>query len=358
MEQNEARAKVPKYLVTRDLSVLVRRWAEGQGFHVPGREFFEELHRDLDAELRRIFEPLGIAVTFMSWAEIKGNLLSLIEREANGYPVISLDRAYVETADIRFSTNRLVSWSSHNRSWSDLGHGPRPGAGMITTQLERIASSSALARLKDKKVVVVDDGVWTGKTFYALQELLRGRGIEIQKFLVALHIKQQTPSDLLKKLRAPIIPPDDERFKFEPGEVMEWVCKRDFFLGVPYSGRTLGIRDLGLPNGSDDPAAIRTYYPRQPLPGNQGAPYLLPLGNPIGWASIPAEEAKAFSQVCLGLARRLYEGIEEETSRVLGYPRPVFVKDLARPPFFYRRPDVRVIAEIDKSLEILETLKL
>ena len=342
-----------KYLVTSDLSVLVRRWAAKNDFHVPGREFFRGIHVALEDELKRIFEPRDIEVDFLSWATMKGRLLALIEAEVNGYPIIALDGVYVENPDMRFETNRLQGWQKNRRAWTDLGNGPRPGAGMISTQLERINNHSALYSLQEKKVVVVDDGVWTGRTFFALQELLKEHGIEVVKFLVGLYIKQ---ADCEIKLDAPIIAA--EHGLFSQGEIFEWVCQRDYVPGISYSGRTIGQSVDGMNLTGPTSPAEKKFYPNQPMAGNYGAPYVLPLGDPHSWASIPKEEVKAFSRFCLELARKLYDGIERETSRVLGYHRPVLVKDLDRPPFFYRHPDWTVLREIETSLNILESMKV
>ena len=345
--------KRQKYLVTSDLSVLVRRWAESSGFHVPGREFFREIHSALEDELRRIFDPQGIEVEFLSWGTMKGRMLDLIEDKSEGLPIISLDPVYVENPDMRFHTNRLQGWSKRGRTWTDLGNGPRPNAGMIATQITRISQHSALFERDQKRVVVVDDGVWTGRTFFALQELLKEHEIEVAKFLVGLHIQQANSAITLD---SPIIPAEKGLFKV--GEIVEWVCERDFFLGVDYSGRTIGRNSEGGGFNGSSSGAEKNYYPNQPMAGNYGAPYVLPLGAPQLWASIPRSEVKQFSRVCLELARQLYNAIETETARVLGYGRPVLVRDLARPPFFYRHPDYSVLREIETSMKILGTMRV
>lgn len=342
----------PKYLVTADIAVLVRRWAEQNRFHAPSREFFSGLQQELMVALSEIFEPRGIQPDLLNWTDMKSRLMSLIEEEARGLPVISLDSVYVENADMRFSVTRLNALK--DGTWIDLGHGPRPNAGMVDTQLTRIVQSSALEGLNDRRVVVVDDGVWSGSTFYALQELLKERGIEVAKFLVGVYRKSEDPAgqEYLQKLDAKVIPTEEGDYK--PGEIFEWVCMRDFFPGVPFSGRTVG--SLGETANGIELAAVAQFYPSQPVFGNIGAPYVLTLGNPVDWACIPAEHAKAFSLKCLELTRRLFVAIEEETSRVLGYHRPVQVKDLDRVPFRYLHRDWPVIRELDKTIEMVDRM--
>jgi len=305
--------------------------------------------RGLIAELQRIFGPLGIDVQFISWSEMQQRLTSLIEEHsADRPPIITLDPVYVEGADMMFSTNRLTGFSKHSSTWTDLGKGPRPGSPMIDVQLAEMARHSSLGR--SKRVIVVDDGVWTGGTLAALDQLFLVRGIRVDKFLVALQIRQEEESHELRGIEDRIIAHRDG--DFAPGEVIDYVCERDFYVGVPYSGRTLGVSVSA--NGASGPkSAIQIYYPNLPMPGNFGAPYVAPLGDPEHWASIPSPEVKAFSRACLMLSRRLYVEVEKETKRRIGHARPVLVKDLDRPPFLYKKPDWHVIHEIDISLDKL-----
>ena len=90
-----------QYLVTSDLSVLVKRWAKSKGLHVPGRRFFAGIHGDLETELRRIFSERDVEVVFLPWITMKTRLMQLIDEQSRGLPVISLDPVFVENADTR-----------------------------------------------------------------------------------------------------------------------------------------------------------------------------------------------------------------------------------------------------------------
>jgi len=76
-------------------------------------------------------------------------------------------------------------------------------------------------------------------------------------------------------------------------EVIDEICERDFYPGVPLSGRTV----------------------KGQL--NVGAPYLLPFGKPTHWASIPKEWEKEFSRFCLQQTIKLWEEIEEISGKVV-----------------------------------------
>ena len=83
-------------------------------------------------------------------------------------------------------------------------------------------------------------------------------------------------------------------------EVIDEVCERDFYPGVPLSGRLLA--------GGE----------------NIGIPYLLPFGNPESWASIPSQQAANFSKFCLRQTISLFDEIERCSDK------QVFCRNLGR----------------------------
>ena len=85
--------------------------------------------------------------------------------------------------------------------------------------------------------------------------------------------------------------------------VSDQVCERDFYPGVPYSGREHFTYD------------------------NASFPYVLPFGKPQKWASIPEKEANQFSCICLDNTVALFEEIEKMNDMTIccqSVPRPVF----------------------------------
>ena len=76
-------------------------------------------------------------------------------------------------------------------------------------------------------------------------------------------------------------------------QVVDEVCERDFYLGIPYSGRSLmGGENFGLS-------------------------YILPFGNPEAWASIPNEYQKFFSIFCINQTIKLFEEIENSSNKIV-----------------------------------------
>ncbi len=74
-------------------------------------------------------------------------------------------------------------------------------------------------------------------------------------------------------------------------EVIDEVCERDFYPGVPFSGRSLiGESNIGLP-------------------------YIIPFGKPRKWASIPTYFHKEFSKFCIDQAIILFEEIQRISNK-------------------------------------------
>lgn len=356
----------PTYLVTGDLRYLMYQWAAGTKFHLPEKSFFRKLRTDLVLELERIFTPLGVNVQFESYGRVKSKVLDLLETFANGAPVISLDRVYADNPDMFFNTTRIVECLNPARpfgvdwadNWRMIGNGPRPTSLFvkkfvgIDEQLRLIGLLDSIRKTDNKRVVVVDDGIWSRQSLHAIEQRLAVMGIVVDKFIVGIRIEPGADADPdeFKTLKATLYNPDG--YSFPSNLVYDWVCERDFFVGAPLSGRTIGYLD---PRFKDLAAAKGEPYPGVPSEGNLSAPYVLPLGDPERWSHIPSEEAVRFSVFCLNQALALYEAIEKKTFDVTGATRQIQAGDLARVPVRYNSNQDRPITDwLKESLAELE----
>ncbi|MBT5338723.1 hypothetical protein HN858_01295 [Candidatus Falkowbacteria bacterium] len=343
------------YIVSGDLRVIVSRWlGEAGPFYVPERQFFQKHQARLLSKLKEIFPEPEQRVHLSRYEYVKTGIMMLISENSKDIPVISLDQVYVEQgiADIHFDVNRVVKWSKHQAEdnwtagWTDLGHGPRNSNLTIASQLDRIANQGRIKRMINKRVVLVDDGTWTRQSLIAAQKLLSSIGIQVEMFIVGIEIRPADESECVTLDR-----PYFWAEKFVKEDVIDWVSERDFYPGIGCSGRTVG-ESLDNRFSSE---VMREYYYSIPMQGNYGAPYVLPLGDPISWANIPPEAAKDFSLFCLEQTIVLYKAIEAETQRITKVPVQVRIKDLQRPPYFYRkRPDSSVVVELKRSIELLK----
>ena len=355
------RAVKRKYLVSGDLRAIVSRWIGDNGpFYLPDKQVFEKLQAALVAKLTEIMQPRDIDVVYLPWDYLKTGMLVLITKHASDCPIISLDNVYVEkgVADIYFDTNRIVKWSKHDsvedwfKGWTEIGRGSRTSALGIAAQIDRIVNQGRIKRMQDKRVVVVDEGTWTLQSLVAFQKLLTEFDIRVEKFIVGIEIRPGNETEAEEEvLGRPFFWVE----KYAREDVVDWVGERDFFPGVGLSGRKLGEKV----EGEFASKTMREHYYAVPMEGNYGAPYLLPLGDPVAWASIPRESAKGFSLACLDLTIQLYQSIEAETKRITKNPTRIRVKDLERPPYFFRKQaDEAVVDELTKAkLYLTENFK-
>jgi hypothetical protein len=142
-----------------------------------------------------------------------------------------------------------------------------------------------------REVVIVDDVIFTGALLERIIDLLSRINVCVPLVCAGVGIAEGINRIGTKReIRCVRI------YK----EVVDEVCERDFWPGVPFSGRLLaGGRNVGVP-------------------------YILPFGRPFEWASIPLRRERSFSLFCLRQTAELFGEVERVSDRV------VFCRDLGR----------------------------
>lgn len=262
------------YIVSADICLLMKDWAIKNGFVLPKREFFSQLREKFSNHMREIFPEFE----FVSEEEISCGLATLVAK--SGLPAISLDRVYF-TSELNLEIARLV-----DKDGNDRGLGHRAGTPSLMQQIRKLQTSGV------REVVVVDDVIFTGALLESIIELLSR--VDIRVPLVCAGIGIAEGINRINGTRRKI------SCVRTYGEVIDEVCERDFYPGVPLSGRLL-------------------------VGGNNiGAPYLLPFGKPESWASIPSERVETFSRFCLHQAISLFDEVERCSGK------PILCRDLGR----------------------------
>jgi len=201
---------------------------------------------------------------------------------ANDLPVVSLDLAYAPRG-LEISLTRLADMSG-----KDAGYGARNGSAASLAETVDILSRM----IRGKKLVLVDDVLFSGAMFARIISLFRERGLCVPRVYAGVAVgegirRMQSMDCEVRAVRS-----------YE--DVVDEVCERDFMPGSPLSGRTVkGLQNTGMP-------------------------YLLPFGNPAEWASIPEVHARSFSARFL----RLSAGIYRSTGMTLDkLPRRIYGLD-------------------------------
>jgi hypothetical protein len=134
-----------------------------------------------------------------------------------------------------------------------------------------------------KEIALLDDVIFGGNTMLEIVNKLREQDVNVSRVIAGIAIQEGI--DLLNKEQVQVIP------LLTYAQVVDEICERDFVTGTPDSGRTMVI------NGK-----------------RYGAPYILPFGKPIEWASIPEGKEKDFSLFSLTQSVNLWKRIERESS--------------------------------------------
>jgi len=263
------------YIVSADIYLLVKEWAKQNGFILPPEKFFYQLRKEFSDQMRRMFPNFELVAE----QEIFHGLTKLVME--SGLPSISLDRVYYYSG-LKLEIARLVDEAGKDRGL--LGH--RADSPLLLQQIRRLQKSEL------REVVLVDDVLYSGKLLERIINILSSINIRVPLICVGIGIAEGIKYLDSKKCTIHCVRTYEE--------VIDEVCERDFYPGVPLSGRLLVGNN------------------------NIGVPYILPFGNPQSWASIPSEHALTFSKFCLRQTIKLFEEVGRCSSK------PVLCRDIGR----------------------------
>lgn len=254
------------YIVSEDIYLLLRHWAEKKSFVLPEEVFFQSLRSDFSTFFKGIFSNFEM----ISEQEMVVGIEAFVGE--SGLIPISLDRAYY-LSKYSFEITRFVDVNN-----SDAGTRERHGTPRVHVQLQRLREE-----LTGKEVVLVDDVIFSGDAIEIVVKKLSQLGIKVVAVCAGIGIEKG-----VSRLNSAGYKVNCVRV-YE--SVVDEVCERDFYPGVPLSGRSVVGKK------------------------NIGAPYILPFGSPGEWASIPQEWQGPLSEFCINQTIRLFEAIERRSKR-------------------------------------------
>ncbi|MEK7585635.1 MAG: hypothetical protein AAB477_00135 [Patescibacteria group bacterium] len=260
-----------KYVVSADIYLLLKKWAKQKSFILPTKEFFDELRKEFSNYMFQIFPDFE----FISEEEILGHMQMVTE--SSNLPCVSLDPVYFP-CDFSIELTRKIDLQGVNK-----GLQSRFGSYSLLKQLNQLKSHGI------KEVCLVDDVIFSGVFMMRVFKLLSRIGIRVP--IICAGIGIQNGINLV--LNPYVNPKIEIHCSKVYNEVIDEVCERDFYLGIPFSGRSLtGSKNIGLP-------------------------YILPFGEPEEWASIPKSFRKAFSRFCINQTIILFKEIEKSSSKAI-----------------------------------------
>lgn len=228
------------YVVSADIYLLLGKWAKQKNFTLPCDEFFVKLRKEFSIYISKIFPNFEL----ISEKEILEHASNIVLN--NNLPIISLDTIYF-SGDFSIELTRSASLDG-----LDKGLRCRFGSESLFKQLNVLKKSGI------REVCLYDDVIFSGVLAERIIRLLSILGINVLKFYSGIGIQEGI--DKIENLFS-----IEVNCSHTYNQVVDEVCERDFYLGIPYSGRSL--------IGGD----------------NFGLSYILPFGKPGTWASIPNE---------------------------------------------------------------------
>jgi hypothetical protein len=269
------------YVVSGDVEGLMRRWSTRQTeILIPSATFFADLQEGLKDQLGLCFDG---GVVMVSEERLRHELREKISQA--GVPIVSMDRAYIDEeagSQVRY----LESTRAVNSQMEDVGLIERNGYGSVDDQI-RTLSEEIKTNLGTNELCLVDDVIFSGGCMEEVIRKFEKQGMRITRVIVGVGVDEG-----LDKLEQMGIEVDCvERF----AGVIDEICERDFYAGVPLSGRCV-LADNG---------------------DVFGAPYFLPFGNPEKWASIPTEKVVPFSRFCVYQSKLLWREVEICSNRIV-----------------------------------------
>lgn len=258
---------VKPYVVSADIQLLLQDWADKKGFSLPSSQFFTGLRNSFSLRMKEVFPGYEMVCE----EEITQGLNQMVVK--NGLFPVSLDRVYYQS-NPRLDLARVVDDDGNSR-----GLGRRASTPTLLKQFKTLKEAGIT------EAALVDDVIFSGDLVERVANSLERLGIRVPKVYTGIGIAEGV--NKLTRAGRKV-----EWVKLY-NEVIDEVCERDFYPGVPYSGRLLNTE------------------------GNVGVPYILPFGKPIQWASIPKGNEIPFSQFCIDQTVRLFQEIEKVTGRVV-----------------------------------------
>lgn len=295
----------PTYVVSQDVLLLATRWGQPKGLSVPDTAFMVPLRQRLYDRLSELFAH----VSFLAEEAIRQPLQALVDQAKNdGLVTVSLECAYtICDAKLEF-TRQVNSFNSPIK-----GRGSRRGAGDPRQQMES---------LRGQTIALVDDVIFSGETIHSIISDLTHFDVRTQRVVAGVAVadgKKTVERSTVAVVGMPSHIRVDTVFEF--ADIVDQICERDFFPGIPYSGREAAYPDV------------------------HNVPYLLPfVGEHLSdWASIPVKEQRSFSRLCLENTIVFWEEVERLNSR------KITCKDVPRVVKGYPQDETRFVDLLHQS---------
>lgn len=288
------------YLLTEDLPDKIERFRH-LGINTPG--YHSSLYGELQDRLADALQstlPSDQAVYRVKMHKLATQIAGFIdsgEHEWAGEDVLVVstcpELAYPERG-MSIQANRLVDLNGEYFSLVEkngeekwLPVGPRPGQPSLRHQIEKVVEGA-----RGRRIVIAEDGIFTGDTLLTLIGVLRDSGADVAGIVTGFRFQIGSNAAIDEAVPVHVVHP-------EIADLIEWVPDHDFLPFTPGCGKVLGC------------VVGQNVFPFSDYTGATfSVPYIEPFGRVASWASIPEDNAEKFSRQCLTIAKDLYEELD------------------------------------------------
>jgi hypothetical protein len=257
------------YVVSADIQTLLKKWAEKKNFTLPSKEFFAQFRLNLVDYLSQIFSNFDL----LDEKVISKSLSKLIR--SKNLPTISLDPVYFNSK-FNLEISRLI-----DENGNDYGLGRRQNSPLLIQQFRKLKLNNI------SKVILVDDVIFSGSMLTRVIEMLHNFNIKVALVCAGIGVNKGIKHIKEKNIEVKCV--------YTYNDVIDEICERDFYPGVPLSGRLVFGQE------------------------NLRAPYILPFGDPGKWASIPKNKVEELSRFCIKQSITLFSEIESCSNKEVLY---------------------------------------
>lgn len=287
------------YVVSEDVVSLLAQWAAPRGFVLPPAHFFVSLRNEMRRKLEGFF-PRVMLVSEEGLRRAFRECLGDMPPRA----LVSADYVYAPQGCLHLEISRLTAENMESE-----GQGSRNSL-PVARQLEVLRSTA------EEPVTLVDDVLFSGESACGLIRMVRARQIEVAQIFAGISTR-----GAVQRIRAKYPKIGIYSVLYFPNGVLDEVCERDFYAGVPFSGRVVGRGGIALAP-------------------EQGLPYFQPFidkAHVREWSSVPLKHVEEWSHFCCSQSIALWTAIEKCSGK------EVRCSDLSRRPNLVPCDDSRFV---------------
>ncbi len=284
-----------EYVLTTSLGHALEAFKR-LGLRTPNPAFIEETEDELRRSVERALGETSFSVVSIPFADLCDSLVARVHEMRLRFPdarvVSTAPLVSYDTGGLCLQINRVVDMDG-----KILGISGRPGHPVLSSQARHLASA-----LDGHRVIIVEDGSFTGSTLCQTLHELKGCGVQVVAIVMGI-LFPEAAKTIAKNFDGLVV--CSHRLETP----VDWMPTHDFFPFVPNCGRVVGVSLK---------KSLHTLH--TPTGGSLSMPYILPYADPADWASIPKGRAShRFSVECLELTRKIFLEIERVNGRKIHF---------------------------------------